>query len=404
MLSMSQIRMLSVRVGCAIVLATASDSVNADDLNVLQGMVIVELEAQSTHLVSLYSGPIDRNHYESGIDAPEFEHGYYESTMKVVEVLYGDAEIPPIVSFGPYPTFERGWQAHGWAFAPPLQAGERITVVLQHHPLHGIGWRSDWGYLMSDHPTAARVGTPTFERDLELLTAIGVVLDADADEQWRLLHEYGTGDDQLLATWATEIALEELKVAKAESVNHDRAAELLRAIAAALEIGDVQRPMILHHLGRVEATRENWLSFIERLALSEYRTRDEALPVLAQLLNAVHAAAQQEMYAGVRARVFASYALALANRSISTELREIHVRQLGKLNIRPKGFTDQHAFDVLVEVLRQSDESAIELAAAQTIRDSFPLTAERRTVLEELLNQVETTDAAGIIRAHLAQN
>ena len=150
---------------------------------------------------------------------------------------------------------------------------------------------------------------------------------------------------------------------------------------------------------------EDWLKFVEFVATADYTDSPRPTLVLDQIQKAVEFAIHSETHKDVRKQVLELFAIALTNTTIPVDHRERLARQIiqDPEQYRNAWLTNKQAFEVLLEILRQSQEAVIEIAVAESIRDHLRLNFERRMSLELILEHIDSEQATVILEQFLNQ-
>ncbi len=150
---------------------------------------------------------------------------------------------------------------------------------------------------------------------------------------------------------------------------------------------------------------EDWLKFVEFVATADYTDSPRPTLVLDQIQKAAEFAIHSETHKDVRKQVLELFAIALTNTTIPVDHRERLARQIiqDPEQYRNAGLTNQQALEVLLELLRQSQEEEIEIAVAESIRDHLRLNFERRMSLELILEHIDSEQATVILEQFLNQ-
>lgn len=382
----------------------------AESMQVWKDITIAHIRIIETTFISPYKQIYGENTYDSGIARVDYKPGRYTSTYEVLEVLAGDDSIEGNrYVMNTYDT--REFVSHNAILSsvvPPFQPEEVVVLPLfrSKYRTPNLQWYpSAWNYFRQrSQPAVARPGTKTYQDDLRVMNAIAKVMEAEGEAQFNLLRGHLMGDHPGFATWAIDSLLDEQRIAEPGSVNRRRAVLLLKEIVASpvKRLTQTARSKLLFELTG-EDMIEDWLKFVESVATADYTDSPRPTLVLDQIQKAAEFATHSETHKDVRKQVLELFAIALTNTTIPVDHRE---RLAGQViqdpeQYRNAGLTNQQAFEVLLEILRQSQEAVIEIAVAESIRDHLRLNFERRMSLELILELIDSDEAAVILEQFL---
>jgi hypothetical protein len=372
-------------------------------------VTIARVRIIETAHVEPYERIDGENSYKSGLPKVEYEPGRYKSRVQVLEVPAGEKALEQAeIEIGPYDTREyTSFHLGDVAVDPPLEPGEEILIPLFREtfaPGPPLRWHSSaWNYFASRRPAHARPGTTTYEEDSAFLLEIARFLGASGEQQWDIIRGFALGNDRKLSSWAIGTVVNEIRLAGANSENGRRGLDLLRTIISGPidRMSEFSRSHLVSGLATEKALREELreerLKFIEALAAMDYDGAVEARHVAGQIANTVdmgaHAGDDQE----TRRQLLNRYAMVLANRSLAMEQRVELVRALGDNKQRFVRFTDHDVVIVLTDLLARTDEEAIEIAAAETLRDGVQVDQAGQNAIRGVLSEVQSIEAKVIV-------
>ncbi len=392
-------------------LAARTGAGDFEPLIPFSNVTIARVQIIDSSLVDPYEASDPDGWHDSGFPDVDYEPGTYNSTFVVAEVLAGDEELEGHrLETGAYHTQQPRIRQRVLPIDPPFQPDEEVVIFIVDRG-YGSPQRILGGgvrHLWSNRYGLARPQTDTYVEDLEKIERLAGILNASGEGQWEQLHDLALNDRAGFGTWAIDTVIAEYHAASPESENDRRADAIVRKIAASppAHLTAPARYLLLSRLND-EETRDVWFTFMQSLATSDYDESQEmwdggeitsALSQLEQFASIV--TTMPEFYSDEEGqRILELYALALANPSVPIEKRLPFVHRIVDRDLESAvRFTDEHAFNTLVELLRQSDEAAIETAAAELIRDDIPLNADRRAALREAADEIDTAEARAIIR------
>ena len=296
--------------------------------------------------------------------------GFIVGTLEITHVYCGPDKLlgNTFVAHSP-----KSMQGNGFTISPPLKPGEKGIWSLKEiddkliglrYPEHGVVW-------------PVREGENTYSNATALAQVIEQVCTAESAEQLDLLQRYAFDRIPEISVWAIHVM---------SQANPEDKTRLFNDLVSNIDSLSIPGQAALDQvLSEIEDTP--WRTSKKRLVLfnkwvSKAMSKDDAALIISRLdVAAQHSELEDKT-------ILKLLEIVIGNKGIPPVARLNGIRLVGFITKRDKD--DGLGFEILVRIIKDSDEENFKMIAAHTIKNNVSIDGDRFSIIQSL--RAQTTD------------